>query len=155
MVSILSALWGIRIRGLWKLQSILKEVSTEYSLEGLILKLKLQYCGHLMQRTDLLEKKTNPWCWERLKAGERGDRGWDDWMASPTGWTWIWASSGSWWWTGNPGVLLSMGSQRAGHDWVTALHWTEQKVMTEMRIVVNSPRCLLEHSYPFLCRPDG
>ena len=72
MVSILSALWGIRIRGLWKLQSILKEVSTEYSLEGLILKLKLQYCGHLMQRTDLLEKKKkntkNLTLQERIKA---------------------------------------------------------------------------------------
>ena len=64
-----------------------------------------------------------PWCWERLKAGGEGvDRGWDGWMASPTRWTWVWASSGSWWWTGRPGVLRSMGSQRVGHDWATELH---------------------------------
>ena len=56
-----------------------------------------------------------PWCWERLKAGEKGDdRGWDGWMASPTQWTWVWVSSGSWWWTGRPGVLQSMGLQRVG-----------------------------------------
>ena len=53
-----------------------------------------------------------PWCWERLKAGGEGDdRGWDGWMASPTWWTWVWVSSGSWWWTGKPGILQSMGSQ--------------------------------------------
>ena len=63
-----------------------------------------------------------PWCWERLKAGGEGDdRGWGRWMASPTQWTWVWASSLSWWWTGKPGVLQSMGSQRVGHDWVTEL----------------------------------
>ena len=64
--------------------------------------------------------------WERLKAGGDGDdRGWDVWMASPTRWTWVWVSSGSWWWTGKPGVLQFMGSQRVGHDWVTELNWTE------------------------------
>ena len=64
-----------------------------------------------------------PWCWERLKVGgEGGDRGWDGWMASLTGWTWVWASSGSWWWTGRPSVLQSMQSQRVGHDWVTELN---------------------------------
>ena len=63
-------------------QSILKEISSEYSLEGLMLKLKLQYFGHLMQRTDSLER---PWCWERLKVGGEGDdRGWDGWMVSLT-----------------------------------------------------------------------
>ena len=62
------------------------------------------------------------WCWERLKAGGEGDdRGWDGWMASPTRRTWVWVSSRSWWWTGKPGVLQSVGSQRVGHDWVTAL----------------------------------
>ena len=60
------------------------------------------------------------WCWERLKAGEEGDnRGWDGWMASPTRWTWVWVNSGSWWWTGRPGVLQSLGSQRVRHDWAT------------------------------------
>ena len=64
------------------------------------------------------------WCWERLKAGREGDeRGWDGWMASPTQWTWVWASSGSWWWTGKLGMLQTMGSQRVGHDWMTELNW--------------------------------
>ena len=64
------------------------------------------------------------WCWERLRAGGEGDdRGWDGWMALPTQWTWVWVNSGSWWWTGRPGVLRFMGSQRVGHDWVTELKW--------------------------------
>ena len=64
-----------------------------------------------------------PWCWEGLGAGGEGDnRGWDGWMASPTPWTWIWVNSRSWWWTRRPGVLWFMGSQRAGHDWVTELN---------------------------------
>ena len=61
-----------------------------------------------------------PWCWDRLRAGGEGDdRGWDDWMASPTRWTWVWVDSGNWWWTGRPSMLQSMGSQRVRHDWVT------------------------------------
>ena len=65
-----------------------------------------------------------PWCWERLRAGGVGvDRGWDGWMASLTQWTWVWVNSGSWWWTGRPGVLRFMGSQRVGHDWATELNW--------------------------------
>ena len=69
-----------------------------------------------------------PWCWERLKVGGEGDnRGWDGWMASQTQWTWVWASSGSWWWTGKPGVLQSMGSQRVEHDWAIERNWTELK----------------------------
>ena len=68
-----------------------------------------------------------PWCWEGLGAGGEGDdRGWDGWMASPTRWTWVWVNSGSWWWTGRPGVLQFMGSQRVGHDWATELNWTEE-----------------------------
>ena len=96
-------------------QSILKEISPEYSLEGLML--KLQYFGHLMWKATHLKR---PWCWERLKAGgERDDRGWDGWMASPTRWTWVWVSSGRWRPTGKPDILQSMGSQRVGHDWAT------------------------------------
>ena len=69
-----------------------------------------------------------PWCWERPKAGGEGDdRGWDGWMAPPTRWTWLWVSSRSWWWTGRPGVLQSMGSQRVGHDWVTELNYVAQQ----------------------------
>ena len=67
-----------------------------------------------------------PWCWERLRAGgEWDDRGWDGWMASPTQWTWVWVSSRSWWWTGRPGMLQSMGLQRVRHDWATELNWPE------------------------------
>ena len=105
--------------------SILKEISPEYSLEGLMPKLKLQYFGHWCKE---LTHWKRPWCWERLKAGGEGDnRGWDSWMASLTWWTWVWASSGSWWWTGKLGVLQSMGSQKVGHDWATELNWTEKK----------------------------
>ena len=61
---------------------------------------------------------------ERLKAGGEGDdRGWDGWMGSPTQWTQVWVNSGNWWWTGRPGMLQSMGSQRVRHDWVTELNW--------------------------------
>ena len=66
------------------------------------------------------------WCWEGLGAGGGGDdRGWDGWMASPTWWTWVWVNSGSLWWTGRPGMLRFMGSQRFRHNWVTELNWTE------------------------------
>ena len=87
---------------------------------GLILKLKLQYFGNLMQRVVSLEKI--------LMLGgiggrrRRGRLGWDGWMASPTRWTWVWVNSGSWWWTGRPGVLGFMGLQRVGHDWATELN---------------------------------
>ena len=65
-----------------------------------------------------------PWSWERLRArGEGDDREWDGWMASSTQWTWVWVNSGSWWWTGRPGMLQSMGLQRVGHDWATELNW--------------------------------
>ena len=102
-------------------QSILKEISPGCSLEGLMLKLKLQYFGHLMWRVAHWKRL---WCWERLGAGEGDDRGWDGWMASPTRWTWVWVDSGSWWWTGRPGVLQFMGSQRVGHNWATELNWS-------------------------------
>ena len=63
-----------------------------------------------------------PWCWEGLGAwGEGGDRGWDGWMASLTRWAWVWVDSRSWWWTGRPGMLRFMGSQRVRHDWATEL----------------------------------
>ena len=65
--------------------------------------------------------------WEdELSCFFYGKKGWDGWMASPTWWTWVWVSSGSWWWTGKPGVLQSMGSQRVGLDWATELNWWEE-----------------------------
>ena len=68
-----------------------------------------------------------PWCWERLRVrGEGDNRGWDGWMASLTWWTWVWVNSRIWWWTGKPGVLQSMGSQRVRDDWGTELNWASQ-----------------------------
>ena len=90
-------------------QSILKEIHPEYSLE-------------LATWCEELTHWKRPWCWERLRAGGEGDnRRWDGWMALPTQWTWVWVNSGNWWWTGKPGMLQSMGSQRVRHDWATKL----------------------------------
>ena len=107
-------------------QSIQKEISPEYSLEGLMLKLKLQYLANWCE--ELTHWKI-PWCWERRKVGGEGDD-WkrDGWMASLTQWTWVWASSRSWRWTGKPGMLQFMGSQRVWHDWVTELNWKTRAV---------------------------
>ena len=104
-------------------QSILKEISPGCSLEGLMLKLKLHPLGTWCEELTHLKRL---WCWEGMAAGvEGGDRGWDGWMASLTQRTWVWVNSGSWWWTGRPGVLWFMGSQRVGHDWATELNWTD------------------------------
>ena len=102
-------------------QSILKEISPGFSLEGLMLKLKLQYFGHLMSRADSLEKTLMLGKIEgRRRRGKQRMR----WLvASPTQWTWVWVNSGSWWWTGRPGVLQSMGLQRVRHNWATELNW--------------------------------
>ena len=101
-------------------QSILKEISPEYSLEGLTLKLKLQYFGHPMGRTNSFERTL---MLGKIEGGGEGDdRGWDGWMASPTQWTWVWVNSGSWWWTERPGMLQFMGLQRVRHDWAE-LNW--------------------------------
>ena len=103
-------------------QSILKEINPEYSLEGLMLRLKLQYLATWWGELTPWQRL---WCWERLKAGGEGDnRRWDGWMALLTWWMWIWASSRSWWWTGKPGMLQSMGSQRVGHYWTTEVNWS-------------------------------
>ena len=101
-------------------QSILKEISPKCSLEGLTLKLKLQYFGHLIQRADWFEKTLMLGKIEGRRR--RGQQGWDGWMASPTQWTWVWVNFGSWWWTGSPGVLQSLWSQRMGHNWATKLN---------------------------------
>ena len=101
-------------------QSILKEINPEYSLEGRMMKLKLQYFGHLMQRSDSLEKAQ---MLGKIESRRRGDRGWDGWMASPTRWTWIWAS---------PGVGDRQGSLGCFSPWSCKeldrsewLNWTE------------------------------
>ena len=111
-------------------QSILKEINSEYWLEGLMLKLNsntlVTWCQELTQWK-------RPWCWESLKAEGKGDDGgWDGWMASPTQWTWVWASSGSWWWTGKPGMLQSMWSQRVRRDWATELSYNQYGYHTHL-----------------------
>ena len=138
------------------------------------LKLKLQYFGHLMRKANSLEKtlmlgKTDveaetPILWppvvkswltgKDLHAGkdwgqeEGGDgRGWDGWMALPTQWTWVWVDSGSWWWTGRPGMLWFMGSQRVGHDWATELNWTE--LNSDLPVFIKNSKRYVLLIYPF------
>ena len=102
-------------------QSVLKEISPEYSLEGLMLKLKLQYFGHLMRRTDLLEKTL---ILGKSEGRRRRRRLMMKWLDSITNSMDMGLGGlGSWWWTGRPGVLQYMGSQRVGHDWVTERNW--------------------------------
>ena len=116
-------------------RSIPKEINPEYLLEGLRLKLKLQYFGHLMQRTHSLEIR--PWCWKRLRVeGEGGNRGWDGWKASLTQWTRVWVNSGRWCKKGKPSVLQSMGSKTVGLAWAT-----EQQQMQP--IISRQPVCSL------------
>ena len=104
----------------WSNQSIPREISSECSLAGLMLKLKLQHFGHLMRRTDSFVKTL---MLGKIEAGDEGDdTGWDGWMASLTQWTWVWVNSRSWWWTGKSGMLQSMGSQL---DMTEQLNWTE------------------------------
>ena len=98
-------------------QPILKEISHEYSLDW------YWSSNTLATWCEELTHWKRPWCWEGLKAVGDGDvSGWDGWMASPTQWTWVWASSGRWWWTGRSGMLQSMGLQRVGHNSATELN---------------------------------
>ena len=113
---LLTVLWTARRSN----QSILKEISPEYSLKGLMLKQKLQYYGHLMQRANWLEKTLMLGKVEGRRR--RGWQGWDGWMASLTWWTWVWASSGRWWRTGKPGMLQFMGLQRVGVNLANEQH---------------------------------
>ena len=102
-------------------ESILKEISPEYSLEGLMLKLKLQYCGHLMRKTDSLEKTL---MLGKIEGGRRRGRQKMRWLDGITdSMNRIWVTSRSWWWTGKPGLLRFMGSQGVRHDWATELNW--------------------------------
>ena len=116
-------------------QSILKEISPEYSLEGLMLKLMLQYFDHLMWRTDSLEKTLMLGKIEGRRR--RGQQGWDGWTASLTQWTWVWLNSGSWWWTGKLGMLQSMGSQRVAKGYWTELSNTSKYMYIKFIILGN------------------
>ena len=102
--------------------SIIKEVSPEYSLEELMLKLKLQYFGHLIWRADSFEKTLILGKIEGRRRREQQRMRWFDGITDSV--DMVWASSGSWWWTGKPGMLQSMELQRVGHDWETELNWT-------------------------------
>ena len=106
-------------------QSILKEISPGCSLKGLMLKLKLQYFGHMMWKADSFEKTL---MLGKIEGRRRRGRQRMSWIASPTQWTWVWVNSGSWWWTGRTGVLWFMGLQRVRHDWATELNWTKRSL---------------------------
>ena len=94
-----------------------------------------------------------PWCLERLRAGAEGEnRGWDGWMASLTQWTWVWVDSGSWWWTGRPGMLWFMRLQRVGHDWATELNRTE---LNEDGVNESTVKGHCAHQLLSLCTPHG
>ena len=125
-------------------------------IEGLMLKLKLQYFGYLMWRTDLFEKTL---MLGKIKAGGEGDdRGWDGWMASLTQWTWVWLNSGSWWQTGSLGMLQSMGSQRVEHDWANELNWKLWKCLMCLRKIMCVCVCLCVSVYShalWLGRKEG
>ena len=100
---------------------ILKVISRECSLEGLMLKRKLQYFGYLVRRANIWKDRDTgkDWRWEEKGTTEDEMVGWHHQLRR----TWVWASSGSWWWTGKPGMLQSLGLQRVGHNWATELNW--------------------------------
>ena len=119
--------WRRLLRVLWTArrsnQFILKEISLNIHWKNWCWSWNSNPLATCCEELTHLKKS---WCWEGLKAGGEGDdRGWDGWMASPTHWTLVWVNSRSWWWTGRPGVLQSMGLQRVRHNWVTKLNWTE------------------------------
>ena len=92
-----------------------------------------------------------PWCWVRLRARGKGDdRGLDSWMTSPTRWTWVWVNSRSWWWTGKPGVMQSMGLQRVGHDWATELNWTDENYMESTNVFM-ATKCVQKGLFVNAC----
>ena len=118
-------------------QSILKEISPEFSSAGLMLKLKLQYFGHLMWRADSLEKTLMLGKIEgRRRRGHQRVR-WLDGITDSMGWVWV--NCRSWWWTGRPGVLRSMGSQTVRYDWVTELNWLPPFLQGEAETSVLRP----------------
>ena len=128
-------------------QSILMEISPEYSLKNwwwsYNSNTSATWCEELTHWKRF-------WGWEGLGA-EGDNRGWDGWMASRTQWMWVWVNSGRWWWTGRPGVLRFMGSQRVGHDWATELNWTEYVIGASLLVqLVKNPPAMQETPVQFL-----
>ena len=114
--------WRAAVYGVAQSWTRLKQLSSGSSSNG--------YSNTLATSCKELTHWKRLWCWEGLRVGgEVDNRGWDGWVASPTRWTWVWVSSGSWWWTGRPGVLQSMGLQRVRHDWATELNWIISKLI--------------------------
>ena len=124
-------------------QSILNEISPEYSLEGLMLKLKLQYFGYLMWRTDSFEKTL---ILGKIEGGRRSGQQRMRWLDLITQWTWDWVNSRSCWWTGRPGMLQCMGSQRVRHDWATELNWIMTNCENQRDLLTGS---ILIHNHLF------
>ena len=140
-------MWERLLRAPWTAwrsnQSILKEINPEYSLERLMMKLKLQYLATWWEE---LTPYKRPWCWERLRTGGKmGDSGWDGWMAPSTQWTWVGANSRRLWRTGIPGMLQSLVSQRVRHGWVTEQQ--KQFGIKEMVPHIPMPANLLTDSF--------
>ena len=129
LVETLGSEWLLTFLSIWLLESYLLAPRVSFPIWVVVVNAKSQLTGK------------DPWCWERLKAKEEGSRGWGGWMASLTWWTWVWASSESWWWTGKPGLLQSMGSERVRHNWATELTWIENLVLpykTKHSIIIQS-----------------
>ena len=136
-------------------QSSLKEISPECSLEGPMLKLKLPILWPPDAKRWLIWK--DPDAGKDWRQEEKGMiRGLDGWMALPTQWTWVWVSSGSWWWTGRPGVLQSVGLQWVRPDWATELNWTDNGRRASLlpQFVKNLP-AMQETPVQFLGREDS
>ena len=142
--------WRRLLKGSWTArrsnQSILKEISPGYSLEGLMLKLKLQYFDHLMQRGDSFEKTLMLGKIESRRKRGRQRMKWLD--TSPVRWTWVWVDSGSWWWTGRPGVLWFIVLQRVRHDWATELNWKGMLWNFQISLHFYSPSKLISQTLP-------
>ena len=121
-----AAVYGVAQSWL-RLKQLMKRQNDRILKEELPGSVGAQYAtGYQWRNNSRKNEGKRLWCWEGLGAGGEGDnRGWDGWMASLTWWTWVWVNSGSWWWTGRPGMLQFMGLQRVGHDWATDLIWSE------------------------------
>ena len=126
--------WTARRSNQW----ILKEINPEYLLKWLMMQLKFQYFSTCSEETIHCKRS---WCCERLNAGEEGNRESDGWMALPSQWTWVWASSRRWWRSGKPGGLQSMGSQRVRHQLVTEQQHQPEALLNHITTTIHTNAC--------------